>query len=298
MSEKYTFAILGGDRRQSVIAQRLLLLGHVVRTFGTSNIDLGSSGVEVCFSVKKALEECDVIILPLPASRDGINLNMDSEDIKEKIKLSDIADISLKEKCRCIVGGMLPKSFFDYAMGRDIKVLDYYKEESLQRKNALPSAEGAIMLAMQNTDTVFEGMDVLICGYGRIGRIIALKAKKLGANVKVAARREEVLCDIAMSGYGALHIDSNSDMTEAVNSSDVIFNTVPSTVINKQILDHVKASPLYIEIASSPGGIDLVAAREKGIRIISAPSLPGKYAPISAGEYIFETIIELLERSE
>ena len=296
MSEKYTFAILGGDRRQTVIAERLLLFGHAVRLYGAGDSGKRAIGAEICFSLKKAIGESDIVILPLPASRDGITLNMDSEDIKEKVSLKEIGDLCLKEKVGCIFGGMIPKAFYEYAKENKIECFDYYGEESLQMKNALPSAEGAIMLAMQNTDTVFEGSSVLVCGYGRIGRIIADKARKLGADVTVAARRDEVLCGIALSGYKALRIDSNSDMTDVVDSSDVIFNTVPSNVINKQILCQIRHTPLYIEIASSPGGIDISAAREKGMHILFAPSLPGKYAPVSAGEYIFETIVELLER--
>ena len=52
--------------------------------------------------------------------------------------------------------------------------------------------------------------------------------------------------------------------------------------------------PLYIEIASAPGGIDLPAARDKGIKTIIAPSIPGKYSPKTAGKYIFETVCDIL----
>ena len=43
---------------------------------------------------------------------------------------------------------------------------------------------------------------------------------------------------------------------------------------------------LLIDLASAPGGVDIKAARELGANVIWATSLPGKYAPRSAGEMI------------
>ena len=152
------------------------------------------------------------------------------------------------------------------------------------------------MVAMENTDRVIEDMNVLICGYGRIGKILAHKLKLLGASVSVAARRDEALCEIIMNGLAPVDIRGQGDLIKATANSDVVFNTVPKQIYTKQIIDEIEGAPLYIEIASTPGGIDVQAARAHGIRLIFAPSLPGKYAPASAGNYIFETIKDILDK--
>ena len=115
----------------------------------------------------------------------------------------------------------------------------------------------------------------------------------------VAARRDETLCEISMDGYRSLRLDGNAEeLGAAVDACDVVFNTVPSVILTSSVLGRVKSKPLYIEIASLPGGIDLSAARDARIRTVFAPSLPGKYSPRSAGKYIFETISDILaERS-
>jgi dipicolinate synthase subunit A len=112
-------------------------------------------------------------------------------------------------------------------------------------------------------------------------------------------RNNDVKKCLELSGYEVIKLgDENCELSAAISDFDVIFNTVPYVLFTENVLEHAKHKPLYIEIASSPGGIDVSAARRADIQTIFAPSLPGKYAPVSAGEYIFETISEVLkERS-
>ena len=149
---------------------------------------------------------------------------------------------------------------------------------------------------MENTDRLIKGMSVLISGYGRIGSALATLLSAMGARVTVMARRDESLCEIAMRGYEPVRICENEPVRAAFDGEeyDVIVNTVPHVVFTRNLLQKLQGKPLYIEVASSPGGIDLCAAREIGIEVIFAPSLPGKYAPVNAGEYIFETVCDIL----
>ena len=52
---------------------------------------------------------------------------------------------------------------------------------------------------------------------------------------------------------------------------------------------------LIIDLASVPGGVDFAAAKDKGIEAVWALSLPGKYAPESAGAIIADVLDELFE---
>ncbi len=294
MSKKYTFSVIGGDYRQVIIIKRLLNGGHSVKVFGVNAPLTDIAGAELSSSAENAIYGCDVLLLPLPVSRDNVNVNLISSP--HAVSIKEIIKSCSKNEKTLLVGGMIPDEMNSLALQHGIEVFDFYKYESLQKKNALPSAEGAIMVAMENTDRVIEGMKVLISGYGRIGKLLAEKLKALGASVSVAARRDEVLCEISMSGFNSIDTKSCEEMTKALENCEVIFNTVPVQIFTKQIIDSSKNSPLYIEIASSPGGIDIPAARSRGIPIIFAPSIPGKYAPSSAGEYIFETIEDILSQ--
>lgn len=288
--KKYTFSLLGGDRRQDVIANELIKRGHRVKLFGLAEYSLCCSGAEIYQSAEKAIAEGDVIILPLPVTRDNNHLSAQSV-----LKLDEIIKLATKYNVKHILGGIMPVEFTRCCNACGIDTYDYYKDLTLQEKNALPSAEGALMIAMENTEITVSGMKVLISGYGRIGSLLASILKNLGASVTVAVRRDEVLCDVLMSGYKATKIDLSSASGFAANENyDVIFNTVPNIIFTDKVIEGIKNKPLYIEIASQPGGIDITQARKAGIKTVFAPSLPGKYSPISAGRYIFETISEML----
>lgn len=294
MSEKYTFAILGGDRRQAVIAKNIRELGHTVRVYGISAFVNEMTGVEICSTAEKALKGSDIILLPLPTSRDGKTLNLCETEKKESLELDKIINLAHRNGNALIIGGVIPDGMNKKADEYDIEIIDFYKKESLQRLNAIPSAEGAISVAMQNSDKVLEGMNVLVTGYGRIGKLLAQKLRALGANVTVAARRDEVLCEIAMTGYNAVRTTDTKMLKKSLEENEIILNTVPDIIFTRAHLSECTNSPLYIEIASVPGGIDVSFARERGLKIYFAPSLPGKYAPVSAGEYIFKTIYDIL----
>ncbi len=290
MSKKYIFSVLGGDLRQVTVAKKLLSLGHTVRIFGMGGFSSELVGADIHMSAEKAVLGADAVILPLPVSRDNIVLNLADLNVNNSVSLTDIVKNTAKNENSVILGGIIPHAMSDIAAKLGVSTYDYYSSEELQIKNALPSAEGAIMIAMENTDINIEGMKVLISGFGRIGGLLAQKLRALGASVTVAARRDEVLCDISMSGYDAVRTSDIDVMRSAINNSDVLFNTVPSIIFTKHMIDGLTNKPLYIEIASSPGGIDIPCARGNGIAIQFAPSLPGKYAPVSAGEYIFDEI--------
>ncbi len=296
MSNKYTFAILGGDMRQMTVAELLLEHGHRVRVFGADGFVSGTLKREYSLTVKKAVEGCDAVILPLPVSRDGIALNQPCIESSEPVTLKEILTDVAKNENKLILGGIIPDTVKELSEKLGITVADYYECGDLQNKNALPSAEGALMLVMENSDTVIEGMNVLVTGFGKTGRLTAEKLRALGANVYVAARRDEVLCDIAMSGFLPIHITDELQMKEALDTCSTIINTVPHIIFTQSLLHDCKTRPLYIEIASLPGGIDIPAARGMGIRSIFAPSLSGKYAPVSAGRYIFEAISDIMRK--
>lgn len=49
--------------------------------------------------------------------------------------------------------------------------------------NAVPTAEGAIQIAMEQTDVTLHGLPVLVIGHGRIGSLLARRLAALGAKV-------------------------------------------------------------------------------------------------------------------
>ena len=85
-----------------------------------------------------------------------------------------------------------------------------------------------------------------------------------------------------------------ADFLKKPGSPDVLFNTIPSPILTREVLEKIPSGALIIELASAPGGVDPAAARVCRQKILRAPSLPGRVAPYTAGKILFETIRRIL----
>ena len=288
MNKNIKLALLGGDARQGCLARFLADHGFETAAWGMS--DSGCIGGAVrCRDPVSAMASAAAVILPLPATLDGVTLNSENEERIKLNKILEYADVPF-------FGGKLSESFRLAASARTRKVIDYFETESLQIKNALPTAEGAISIAMQNLKRTLVGARAAVIGYGRIGKTLADLLLKLGARVTVAARNEQQLAYAQIAGAKTVRIGSDSSSLKLPDEYDVIFNTVPAGLFDAAQIGKLPENTLLIDLASPPGGVDFAAAKEAGIRAIWALSLPGRYAPEDAGRIIGETLLELFER--
>ena len=130
--------------------------------------------------------------------------------------------------------------------------------------------------------------------------MLACLLAKMGASVTVAARNLRQLAEASSFGNDTVRISSSyalgglGPLCEE-EAFDVIFNTVPARLFDKEVIEMLPKDILLIDLASVPGGVDFAAAKERGINSIWALSLPGKYAPESAGKIIADTLCELFE---
>ena len=76
---------------------------------------------------------------------------------------------------------------------------------------------------------------------------------------------------------------------------DVIFNTVPYWLFDAAFLNAVDKKTLLIDLASAPGGIDITEAKRLRSKVLWAASLPGKYAPESAGALICDCVRDIIK---
>ena len=274
--------VAGGDLRQLMLAKFLKEDGYGVNVFGFGE-ESKNSKFNVIDDIKD-LKNSDALILPMPTTLDNIKINapLNKYDIK-------IAEISKNiKKSTLVLGGRINKLVFD-AFSEN-KCIDYYQREELMIKNAVPTAEGAIELAMAETGVTLNKCKCLVVGYGRIGKVLSKMLASLGAKVYVSARKHQDLAWIDVYGYNAIH---NNSIIDYVNNFDVIFNTVPSMIFNENILKKVNPESVIIDLASKPGGIDFEKASDLGLKVIWALSLPGKVAPITSGKIIKDTIINI-----
>ena len=189
--------------------------------------------------------------------------------------------------------GRLGESLRLRADREGIRWIDYFDSEILQLKNALPTAEGAIEIAMRELPVVLDGTKTAVIGYGRIGEVLSHKLRLMGAKVCVYARRQEVCAHAELLGNTSQNLARENGLLFDAETR-VVFNTVPSKLFTRTVLSTLPKDCLIIDLASAPGGVDMVAASELGIRCVWATALPGKYAPESAGIILGQTVHSIL----
>ena len=284
---KNKIAILGGDMRQYAAAAALNN-NWDVHIWGLDRSRDNSDGIVMCDDLYDALNGAVGVILPLPASFDGIYLNCPLWKENKKVRLSEITDL-IDNRC-VIIGGKIPAEFRYIAEGQGVRMIDYYDSEHFQIENAYITAEAAVSIAMNSLDRNICGAKIAITGYGRIAKHLVKLLKALGAEVTVAARKSSDLAWAYCSGCSVLKIDDSPEFKNNImkfsKGFDVIYNTVPHWLFDRDFLIELDKKTFIIDLASVPGGVDICAANELKANVLWAASLPGKYAPVSAGRLI------------
>ena len=200
--------------------------------------------------------------------------------------------ISKKNK---IIAGRCDNKIKTMAESHRIMLIDYMCREELAMMNAIPTAEGAIQIAMEETPFTIHSSKCLVIGNGRIGKVLSKMLHGIGARVTVAARKKVDQAYGFAMGFETVAIDHLDDK---IGEFDIVFNTAPSLIVDYSLLSKMKKGVLIIDLASKPGGVDFDEARRKGIKVVWALSLPGKVAPDTAGEIICNTIANILDETE
>lgn len=276
--EKRVFFCVGGDKRNMYVCRELLGLGMVY----SCGIAV-QEGVCSVTAPEDMPVQADVLVLPM--LNEGLELDLAGE----KVSLDRLA---AKVKAGGIVlGGRLRPEHKKYFADIGLDTDDYFSRESLVLKNCIPTAEGALQLALSETTGTVFGSNVLILGFGRTAKCCARLFKAAGASCTVAARRPEALAAAATEGLGTFGL---AELKSRAGKYDIMINTVPALLLTADVLSCVKRECLIIDLASMPGGTDFGAAQMLSLNAIHALALPGKTAPSAAGRYIAETIEEIL----
>ena len=143
---------------------------------------------------------------------------------------------------------------------------------------------------MDRMDRTLLGMDCLVLGFGRIGKLLCNRLHGLGARVTAAARRPSDLAWIRAYGWRAVNTYSLDG-----NRSDfgIVFNTIPSLVLEGPLLAQLPQECLCVDLASVQG-IDLAAAERLGLPNVWARSLPGRLVPRTAAAVIRDAVYYIL----
>lgn len=276
-----TIGVIGGDLRQIALADDFKKDGYSVYTYGLTGLDCPDNNYAF---------NADVIILPIPVSSSD-TLNMPFSE--SKLKLSDALD-KIKEGS-VVFGGKFSKWARSFLKAKGVLCFDITEREEFPVYNAVPTAEGAIDIAIAETAFTISESSILITGFGNISKSLARVLHSMNANVDLAMRNKKQAAEAECLGYTVFPIN---DILNHIHKYDIIFNTVPALIFTSPVLEASARDVLIIDLASKPGGVDFTAAGLMPRKVIWALSLPGKTAPLTAGKIIKKTITNILYEME
>lgn len=271
--------ICGGDRRMLSTASLFSKLGKCCMWRCTSGDAEGAQRINT-------LRECPPspnVILPIPSFDKNGMLNGAGHVNAEEL----FRQLPGNSK---IFGAKVSPIIIRLAAEHGHVFYDYGEREDFNLLNAVPTAEAAILIAMEHSTKVVQSESFLITGYGRIGKALARRLADLGGQVHIAARSNAALSAAECDGHSSVSLAS---VLEKGFKCDVCFNTVPVQLFNEENLKLWNCG-LFMELASVPGGFTDAGKSFLSDKYVSALSLPGRFFPSTAGEIIFKTVLTII----
>ncbi len=147
--------------------------------------------------------------------------------------------------------------------------------------NSLLTAEGVLMMLLTKTEKSIYEYTYDVVGYGHSGRAICDLLEKLQLKFKVISRSVDDTCPYNQIDY---------ETWDSQKVSDIVINTAPTCVLNKERINSWNKMPIIIDISTRGIGVDIEFHQHE--KVLIAPSLPSITAPYSAAA----CLVKLLEK--
>jgi dipicolinate synthase subunit A len=272
----YTIAIVGGDRREQEIARCAARSKARVKAYGFPWPQGDIAGVERVSSAAAALDGAHFGLFPIPASAsDG---SLFAPAVPEKIIPDEALLRPMAVGAHIFLGVARPE--LKAAAGKlGFTLHEYEYDVALMYLRGPAIVEGALKAIIENTDITIHRAQICVVGQGTIGALLTRTLVLLGAFVHVAARNPVQRAAAQAIGAAALPLER---LPELMPRLDILISSVPVQIVSAQWLARLPAHALVVDVAAPPGGIDLAAAKARGLRQVWARGL-GSRAPITVG---------------
>ncbi|WP_270171766.1 dipicolinate synthase subunit DpsA [Paenibacillus sp. SYP-B4298] len=280
--------MLGGDARALEIVRKLAELDAGISLIGFDGLHTPLAGAVHAEMGEELLEKADAVILPVVGTDDQGVIQAVFSD--RELKLTDVYMSRLPKHCKIYTG--IAKTYLRQLCDKhSLELVELLERDDVAIYNSIPTAEGAVMMAIQNTDTTIHGSQSVVLGFGRTGITMARTLQGLGAHVQVGVRREEHYARCVEMGLNPFYI---KDLQLHASNIDLLFNTIPTMIVTAQVIAKMPSRAVIIDLASKPGGTDFRFAEKRGIKALLAPGLPGIVAPKTAGRILADCLSRLI----
>ncbi|MBE5756851.1 MAG: hypothetical protein E7342_03525 [Clostridiales bacterium] len=238
------------DKRNQLIKEYLLKKGEKVFAYQKENIHAKENSVFIFPPSKKFLLE-EIHSLPN-------NIIIFSGNINNEIK-----------------------SLFDK---KGITYFNFLEDEEFTYKNALLTAEGTLSIILSKSNKSIFEKEILILGFGRIGKALSFLLSKLNVNFSIATFNQKEYDESIIYTKNRFFEKSFDNF---LNKYDVIINTIPKEFFTTDEVNKIDKNALFIELASISSINESI---EKQFIYEHASGLPQKTTLITATNIMIEQL--------
>lgn len=282
--------VLGGDSRYLEIIENLSSK-HNVSVVGYKNTFINNSVKNLDINDVE-IGKYDIILFPINGVMDKnlISCRFNNNPVKLPLDLL----VNSKKDVKIFSGVSTPNlnSMLEIANRKCVFLMD---DKSVIKENVIPTVEGIIADVVVNTEKTISNSNVLVFGYGNVGKILVDYLLLLGANVSVSVILEEDKKLLESKNINSFYSYDREKLLKEIGFNDVIINTVPKNIIDVHDIRYINRDSYVLDIASHPHGIDREVLDEYFIKNKLYLGIPGKVAPKTAGLILTKKINEIMK---
>lgn len=286
--DTHKILIYGGDDRTIHMVHELAIAGFQMIVVGFDSIAFHHAHIKKEPLTEEVFNGVTAVILPVGGTdeRGKVVASYSNEDMyftEQHVKQLPQNTIIYTGIANSYLKGLFNAHCIPYVA--------IFQRDDIAILNSIPTAEGTLQKAIEMTDKTIHGSNTFIIGFGRIGKTLARLFKAVGAEVTVAGKKGAQQARIIEMGCTFVLA---TDLQQYIQHADICINTVPAMVLTPNIIDQMQKNIRVIDVASSPGGMDFLYAKQSGIRYEHLLGIPGKTAPITAGNILAQVLTQCI----
>ncbi len=281
---------LGGDKRQLVVMNFFNNKDHEIDVVGYEQEKL-PSGV-----FNKKLKDLDVSIYDViffPVNGVKEDGEITAEFSGEKIILDN--DVLKNTKRDALIfTGILNNKVKDILTISNRGAVVLMEDKVVTQENSIPTVEGIIGDLINNTEYTINDSNILVFGYGNVGKPLVEKLEYLGAKVTVGVLSKSDYNALKEKKIKVFYTFDKKEMINNIKFNETIINTATSKVLDKEYLKYVSKNSYILDVASHPHGIDVDYANELGLNTKVWMGIPSAVAPKTAAKILTKKINSII----
>ena len=226
---------------------------------------------KACLSSFDCRDALQILLYPIPTSRDGAHLTGGDISFSEAAECADSSTLA--------VGYAIPSALRAELSAKGADIYDLSLDEAFLTENARLTALGTLGYILTKIEKVPSDCEIGIVGYGRIGSALLRLLLFLGARVRVYTTGESVRLSLCEAGVRA----ELADIAEPY-PLDLLINTAPARVFSESVLSRMPKDLKILELAS---GDNFLAGGD----LTPLPSVPARFYPESSGKLLADSIM-------